>query len=111
MPIDCSTQQPDELATIESEMETFFSTAYDNESSSEIKEPTASGSDLGSVSDAIWEDLLNQDLVGGNPEDGDVIGDYSQIDVPVEDLITKPDDWTEDLQNLVDHIGSLGSKP
>lgn len=115
VPIDsvmgCSSQQqPDELATIESEMETFFSAAYDNELSSEIKEPTiptASGGDLGSVSDAIWEDLLNEDLVGGNPE----IGDYPQIDVPVEDLITKPDEWTEDLQNLVDHVGSLGSKP
>ncbi|XP_019417187.1 PREDICTED: heat shock factor protein HSF30 isoform X2 [Lupinus angustifolius] len=105
--VEYATQQEDDLATIESEMESFFSAGYyDNESSTEIKEPimnhaATGGSDLGSVSDAIWEDLLNEDL----------IGDFSQIDVPVEDLVAQPDDWTEDLQNLVDHIGSLGSKP
>ncbi|KAK7283195.1 hypothetical protein RIF29_12566 [Crotalaria pallida] len=111
-----ATQREDELATIESEMESFFASAgYDNESSSEMKEPivpaASGGSDLGSVGDAIWEDLLNGNLVGGNPEDEVVIGNFSQIDVPVEDLVAKPEDWTEDLQNLVDHIGSLGPNP
>ncbi|CAL0319078.1 unnamed protein product [Lupinus luteus] len=114
--VEYATQQEDDLATIESEMESFFSTGYDNESSTEIKEPimnqsATGGSDFGSVSDAIWEDLLNEELIGGNHGDEVVIGDFSQIDVPVEDLVAKPDDWTEDLQNLVEHIGSLGSKP
>ncbi|KAK7311971.1 hypothetical protein RJT34_10479 [Clitoria ternatea] len=108
-------EQGEELATIESQMESFFS--QDNESSYEVKEhvlssvATPSGGDLGSVSDAIWEDLLNQDLVAGNPENEAVIGELSQIDVPVEDLVQEPDDWTEDLQTLVDHMGYLGSKP
>ncbi|XP_061374867.1 heat shock factor protein HSF30 [Gastrolobium bilobum] len=112
-----SQEEPEEdFATLESDMETFFLSAYDNDSSSEIKDttsssvPTASGSNLSSASDAIWEDLLNQDLVAGNPEDEVVIGDFSQIDVPVEDLVAKHDDWTEDLRNLVDHMGYLGSK-
>ncbi|KAE9609325.1 hypothetical protein Lal_00020412 [Lupinus albus] len=114
--VEYATQQEDDLATIESEMESFFSTGYDNESSTEIKEPIMTqaaigGSDLGSVTDAIWEELLNEDLIGGNQGDEVVIGDFSQIDVPVEDLVAKPGDWTEDLQSLVDHIGSLGSKP
>lgn len=115
--VDFTSQDQEGLATVEPEMGSFFSAAYDNESSSEIKDPisssvpTARGSNLSSVSDAMWEDLLNQDLVAGNPEDEVVIGDLSQIDAPLEDLVSNPDDWTEDLQDLVDHMGYLGSKP
>nr|KYP70325.1 Heat stress transcription factor A-2 [Cajanus cajan] len=76
-------------ATIESQMESFFSAACDDESSTEIKD-----SMLSTVPTAV------------------VMDDFSQIDVPVEDLVTKTDDeWNEDLQNLVDHMGYLGSKP
>ncbi|KAJ1430300.1 Winged helix-like DNA-binding domain superfamily [Sesbania bispinosa] len=120
VPIDSVVDYPSEeqegLTNIESEMETLLSTAYDNESSSEIKDPAsssvpiASESNLGLVNEAIWEDLLNQDLVAGNPDDEVVIGDLSQVDVPVEDLVAEPDDWTEDLQTLLDHMGYLGSK-
>lgn len=107
--VDYSCQEQQEgLTTIESEMETLLS-AYDNESSSEVKDysalssvPSGNESNLG---DAVWEDLLNQELVGGNPEDEVVIGDFSQIDVPVEDLVEKNDNWTVDLQNLVDQMG------
>jgi len=107
--VDYSCQEQQEgLTTIESEMETLLS-AYDNESSSEVKDyaalssvPSCNESNLG---DAVWEDLLNQELVGGNPEDEVVIGDFSQIDVPVEDLAGKTDDWTVNLQNLVDQMG------
>ncbi|KAL9313142.1 hypothetical protein ACSQ67_018594 [Phaseolus vulgaris] len=88
------------------------------ESSTEFEDPmlnsvpnTDGGSNLGVVSDAIWEDLLNQDLVAGDPEEDVVIGDFSQVDVPVEDLVADPDEWSEDLQNLVDHLGHLASKP
>lgn len=106
------TQEQEEFATMESEIETFFSAAYDNESSSEIKEPVSSsvpstsGNNLGSMSDAIWEDLLNEDLVGGNPEEEVVIGD-----APVEDMVAKYDDWSEGFQDIVDQMGYLGSKP
>lgn len=101
-------EQQEGLTTIESEMETLLS-AYDNESSSEVKDysalssvPSGNESNLG---DAVWEDLLNQELVGGNPEDEVVIGDFSQIDVPVEDLVENNDNWTVDLQSLVDQMG------
>jgi heat shock transcription factor, other eukaryote len=57
------------------------------------------------LGDVVWEDLLNQELVGGNPEDEVVIGDFSQIDVSVEDLVEKSADCTVNLQNLVDQMG------
>lgn len=114
--VDYSTQEQDELATIESEIETFFSATHDNESSSDNKEPIsssippASGSNLGSVSDTIWEDLLNEDLVHGNPDEEVIFGDQSQTDAPVEDLVPQSDEWAEGLENLVDQLGYLGSK-
>ncbi|CAJ1973539.1 unnamed protein product [Sphenostylis stenocarpa] len=107
----------EESASIESHMESLLSAVCDDdplESSTEIEDPilssvpTTGGGSMGVVSDAIWEDLLNQDLVAANEEV--VIGDFSQVDVPVEDLVTEADDeWSEDLQNLVDHLGYLGS--
>lgn len=93
-----SREQQEGLTAIESEIETLLS-AYDNESRSEIKDPSANESNL-----SDWEELLNQKLVGGNPEDEVLIGDFSQIDAPVEDLVEKNDDWTVDLQNLVDEM-------
>jgi len=107
--LDYSCQEQQEgLTTIESEMETLLS-AYDNESSSEVKDYTALSSvpsgNESNLGDTVWEDLLNQELVGGNPEDEVVIGDLSQIDVPVEDLVENNDDWSVDLHNLVDQMG------
>ncbi|TKY57987.1 Heat stress transcription factor A-2 [Spatholobus suberectus] len=95
-----------DLATMEPEMDTFFSTAYDGELGSEIKVPASI-----SVGDTILEDLLNKELVTGNPEDEVIIGDCSKVDVPVEDLVADTDDWSEQLQDLVDHMDYLGSKP
>lgn len=40
--VDCTSQYQDELSTMESEIETFFSATLDNESSSDIKDPTKS---------------------------------------------------------------------
>jgi heat shock transcription factor len=108
--VDYSSQEQQEgLTTIESEMETLLN-AYDNESSSEIKDYSTlssvpSATNESNLGDTVWEDLLNQELVGGNPEDEVVIGDLSGIDVPLEDLVEKNDDWTVDLQNLVDQMG------
>jgi heat shock transcription factor len=108
--VDYSSQEQQEgLTTIESEMETLLN-AYDNESSSEIKDYSTlssvpSAKNESNLGDTVWEDLLNQELVGGNPEEEVVIGDLSGIDVPLEDLVEKNDDWTVDLQNLVDQMG------
>ncbi|XP_022636650.1 heat shock factor protein HSF30 [Vigna radiata var. radiata] len=119
--IDAALPVEEESTNIESHMESLLSAVCDDdplESSSELEDPilgsvptTGGGSDLGVVSDAIWEDLLNQDLVAANHEEEVVIGDFSQVDVPVEDLVADPDEWSEDLQNLVDHMGYLASKP
>ncbi|WJX41570.1 hypothetical protein P8452_28901 [Trifolium repens] len=108
--VDYSSQEQQEgLTTIESEMETLLN-AYDNESSSEIKDYSTlssvpSAKNESNLGDTVWEDLLNQELVGGNPEEEVVIGDLSGIDVPLEDLVEKNDDWTVDLQSLVDQMG------
>ncbi|MED6122922.1 hypothetical protein PIB30_044443 [Stylosanthes scabra] len=100
-------EEQEELAGIGCEMETLLSSACDNESSSEMKEPNTSAA--AATNESIWEDLLSEDLVGGNPEDEVVIGDYP--DQQLEDLAANTGDWSEDLQNLVDHMGFLASNP
>ncbi|WCJ43565.1 heat shock transcription factor A2 [Euphorbia peplus] len=98
-----------------SEIDTFFSAALDDESSSYI------GVDYsGSVNETgIWEDLLNDDEIeiGGNAahvEDDDIQGDELELSVRVEDLVAKPDDlysnpdgWDQEFQHLVDQMGYL----
>ncbi|KAL2963651.1 hypothetical protein AAZX31_17G213800 [Glycine max] len=99
-------QDNQDLATMETDMDTFFAPAYDNEFGNEIDEPASI-----LVEDSILEDFLNKDLITGNPEDEVIIGDCTQVDVPMEDLVANPDDWSEQLQDLVDHMDYLGSKP
>lgn len=104
--VDFTSQDQEETAT----METFFSAALDNESSSDINDPiassvpTRSGANLDSVNETIWEELLNEDLIPENPEEEAVVGDKSEIDVEVEDLVAEPDDWGDDFQDLVDQM-------
>ncbi|KAI4337150.1 hypothetical protein L6164_015598 [Bauhinia variegata] len=104
-----SQEQQQELATVESEIDDFFSAANDNELGNEIGDPfsssmpTSSGSNLGSASDAMWEDLLNEDFAG-NPEEEVILGDSRKIDV----LVAQPDEWADDLQDLVDEMDYLG---
>ncbi|EOY29926.1 Heat shock transcription factor A2 isoform 2, partial [Theobroma cacao] len=110
-------QEQEELATIESEIETFFTSALDNESSSEIKypitssEPTSGGANLGSVNDTIWEEFISDDLIAVEQEEEIVVGDQAEVDVEVEDLAVNPEDWGDDLQDLVDQMGYLRSNP
>ncbi|XP_050263895.1 heat shock factor protein HSF30 [Quercus robur] len=109
--VDFTSQDQEEMAT----METFFSAALDNESSSDINDPiassvpTRSGANLDSVNETIWEELLNEDLITENPEEEAVVGDKSEIDVEVEDLVAEPDDWGDDFQDLVDQLVISGS--
>ncbi|KAJ4708217.1 Heat shock transcription factor [Melia azedarach] len=97
--VDYTVQDQNELSTMETEIETFFSSALDNESSSDIGNPIAgssipssSGGNLDSVNEAIWEELITEDLIAGNPEET-VVGDQSEADVEVEDLVATPTDW------------------
>ncbi|CAJ1972898.1 unnamed protein product [Sphenostylis stenocarpa] len=101
-------QQDDPVTLMEPEMDTYFSPAFDSELSNEIKEH-ALGSDITAgecdiIGDTILEDLLVKDLVTGDPKDEVFIGDCSQIDVAEEDLVANPGDWSDQFQDLVDHM-------
>ncbi|XWS72439.1 hypothetical protein CRYUN_Cryun02cG0039800 [Craigia yunnanensis] len=115
--VDYTNQAQEELATIESDIETFFTSALDNESSSEIKDPITSPVLMSSVAnnlganETIWEELITEDLTACEPEEEIVVGDQAEVDVEVEDLAVIPADWGDDLLDLVDQMGYLRSKP
>lgn len=100
------------LAAVESEIETMFSAALDDESSSDVKEPllepspipSSIGANLGDVSEISWEELLSEDLMG---EGEGFPGDEQEVDVTVEDLVPDPSNWGEGLQDLIDQMGFL----
>lgn len=107
-------------AGLEPEMETLFSAAMDNESSSGINDPIASsvdttsgggGGNLDSVNESIWQELLSDDMIGGNQEEEVGLVDESEAGIEVEDLVAQTDDWGDDLSDLVDQMGYLRSKP
>ncbi|KAF2287034.1 hypothetical protein GH714_037081 [Hevea brasiliensis] len=104
-----------ELGTIETEIDTLFS--LDNESSSDVGDPIACSTqgtgvdNWGSVSETIWEELLNDDVIAGNPNEEVIPDDELEFDVEVEDLVAKPEDWGEELRDLVDQMVYLRSKP
>ncbi|XP_044472160.1 heat shock factor protein HSF30-like [Mangifera indica] len=101
-------QVQDELGTLETAIETLFSSSLDIESSSDVNNsipssmPASSGN-LAAVHETTWEYLFMDDLYSSNPEEI-VVGDQSETDVQVEDLV-------EDLQDIVDQMGDLRSKP
>ncbi|XP_042507438.1 heat shock factor protein HSF30-like [Macadamia integrifolia] len=109
-------QAQEEVLTVESEIETLFSTAIDSESSSAIQGekvgviPSTSDPDLGtSASEIVWEELLNEELIAGGEEEVDVGSNQSEIDVEVEELVATPPDWGGNVQDLVEQMGFLGS--
>uniref|UniRef100_A0A2C9W4M2 HSF-type DNA-binding domain-containing protein n=1 Tax=Manihot esculenta TaxID=3983 RepID=A0A2C9W4M2_MANES len=106
-----------ELGTTETEIDTLFLATFDDESSSDVRDPiggSTQGTSMdnwGSVNETIWEELLNDDVIAGNPNEEIILEDELEFDVKVEDLVAKPDDWGEELQGLVDRMGYLRSKP
>ncbi|XP_057958308.1 heat shock factor protein HSF30 [Malania oleifera] len=110
-------QDQEDLAAIESEMESLFSAALDDESIGEMKDleadtiPPTNCTNLGSVNEVIWEELLNEDLIGGNCEEDAVKGDQSETDVEVEELVAKSPNYIEDLHDLVDQMCYPMPKP
>lgn len=86
-------ESPEELASIETEMETLFSAAIADESSCDTKDPIidsipTSGHMTSLGDDILWEDLLNED-------------------VEVEDLVAKLSEWGEDIEELADDLGYI----
>ncbi|KAE8677121.1 Heat stress transcription factor A-2 [Hibiscus syriacus] len=111
-------EEQEDLDTIGYDIETFFASSMDNESSSEIKDHIASTMPMSSVTNSldvnetIWEELINEDLIAGEPEEELlVVSDQTEVDVQVEDLAANPADWGDDLQELVDQMGYLRSNP
>ncbi|XP_021907613.1 heat stress transcription factor A-2 isoform X2 [Carica papaya] len=89
-------EEEKELETIE----TLFSAAMDDPSSSDVKDPGDTGDDT------IWEELIIEDVIGSNPEE--------QVEPLVDGESEFPNstDWCDDdLQHLVDQMGYLGSNP
>lgn len=103
-PIELESGQQDELTTVENEIEIFFSSALDNESSNNIKvDPIQEGGNMGSIenscggNDTIWEDIVAEEIAAG--------------DGTVEELVGNPVNWDDGLKELVDQMGYLRSKP
>ncbi|XVF48684.1 hypothetical protein PTKIN_Ptkin03bG0209600 [Pterospermum kingtungense] len=113
--VDYNNQEQEELATIESEIETFFTSALDNKSSSEIKDPITNAMPMSSSPSLgvnEWKEFISEELIAGEPEEELVVGNYQAEDgVKVEDLAANPADWGDDLQDLVDQMGYLRSNP
>ncbi|KAG1335387.1 heat shock factor protein HSF30 [Cocos nucifera] len=103
----------DELA-IQSEMESLLS-AVDGEvgSSSRGRKKEQMFDDTmdqssAAITDLIWEELLDDSLLRGNEA---AYGEQSEIEVVVEELAAEQIEWGEEVQDLVDQIGYLGSSP
>ncbi|KAJ4953687.1 hypothetical protein NE237_030519 [Protea cynaroides] len=111
-------QAQDEGSTVESDIVTLFSAAIDDGSSSIIQGemidiiPSNNDTDLGTgVSDLEWEELLNEDLIGGEGEDDlDIENNQSEIDVEVEELVAQPANWGGNVEDLVEQMGYLRPK-
>ncbi|XP_030452603.1 heat shock factor protein HSF30-like [Syzygium oleosum] len=107
----------EELVPIESDIETLLYGALENESRIDIEDPIdgsmpgTTSDELDIVNETIWEELLNEDMIPGNPEEELPLDDESENEVDVEDLVENPPDWREDFKELVDQMGYLRSKP
>ncbi|GAB4854456.1 hypothetical protein Ancab_023040 [Ancistrocladus abbreviatus] len=89
----------EELAISQPNIETFLSTALVEESSSDIRDQIAEPlpSTSGNANEINWEALLSEEL--------------SEVGVEVADLEAHPSEWGEDLEDIVDQMGFLGSMP
>ncbi|KAF8040665.1 hypothetical protein BT93_B2787 [Corymbia citriodora subsp. variegata] len=110
-------RKQEELVTMESEMQTIFSAALDDESSSDAKEPSMApvpatgGDNMDAVNQTILEELLSEDLMTGNPEEEILVGDQPKIDMEAEDLVPGSRNAGEELQDFENQSGHLGLKP
>lgn len=93
------TREEGSFATMESDMETFFSAALDDESSSDVKEtgverdsiPSTDGANnLGNVEGISWEELLHEDFIGSPEENEGLMGDDEQ---EADDFAQKASNW------------------
>ncbi|KAK4372924.1 hypothetical protein RND71_008308 [Anisodus tanguticus] len=90
-----------DLTNIGADIETLFSDALDNESSSNGRTTSvvaASGTDMEAVLENIWEELISEDLISG-----DRVEEVLVVDEPeVEYLVAETTEWGEELEDLVE---------
>lgn len=109
----CSHHLGEEEMKIGTDIESLFSPIDKSASSSntnqnaEMIASSLGHTDIHSVNDINWEELLNEDLIVGE-EDGK---DQTETVVEVEDLAHKPSCWGNDVQFLVEQMGFLGPMP
>ncbi|KAA8534824.1 hypothetical protein F0562_029734 [Nyssa sinensis] len=99
--VNCSSQNQEEMAIIQSDIQTLFSpSVYADQSGNPNQDQEANASsgtstpDLNKENCLLWEGLLEDVLICEN-EAGDVAQDQSNIVLELEDLIAKPLDWAE----------------
>ncbi|KAL3844246.1 hypothetical protein ACJIZ3_001649 [Penstemon smallii] len=97
-----ASQDKEELEGIQLEMETLISAAFDDESSTDVKDSTTSDTSFDPVTETMWENFLSEDVVIDDEAD-----EVVAADVEVEDLVAETTDWGEDLQDLADQLGLL----
>lgn len=85
----------DQILDVETEMESLFSAALDDESRSGMKDAVLSPD----------ENLLDT-LLGGDEAVENLASNQTE-NVPVEDLAAETSNWGEDLQEIADQLGLL----
>lgn len=104
----------EQLETSEPDIETLLTVNFEDESSSEIKDPFSDGIPIAAIDvgqyahEELWDKFWTEDLMAGNVKEEPIfVGDQSEVDMELEDLMAEPLNWTEDLQELVDQMGFL----
>lgn len=102
--LDFPSQEGEDLVSIGTDVETLFNAALEDQLSStmELKDsfvPTMSGNNSDPVSENIWQELLNEELLTG--------GNEAEAGLDINDLGVS--EWGEDLQDLVDQMEYLKS--
>ncbi|XP_023545907.1 heat stress transcription factor A-2-like [Cucurbita pepo subsp. pepo] len=104
----------------EPDMETLLAVNFEGESNGEITDPVSDGIPMAAMDVGLsaheelgfFSELWAEDPWAGYPEEEPImVGNQSDIDVEVEDLIAEPPDWPENLQDLVDQMEFLRPKP
>ncbi|KAK4401225.1 Heat shock factor protein HSF30 [Sesamum angolense] len=94
---------PNELGDIDLEVETLFSAALDDESSSDVKVsaaetvPSSNNAGLNPTTEEIWEKFLSDDLIGVDDAEEVLAAEQLSDDVEVEELVAKTPEWTGEL--------------
>ncbi|KAA8534825.1 hypothetical protein F0562_029733 [Nyssa sinensis] len=104
--VDCSNLNQEELATIQSDIQTPFAPSVDaDQSGNPNRDQKANASSGTSILDSnsehflLWGKILDDDLICEN-EVGEMAQDQSKIVLELEDLIEKPPDWAGYVKEL-----------